>query len=85
MKIDNKYSIRKSSVDGVELVFAEKRIKNKGTEKEQEFLYEDVRYYNNVKTALNKYCLLQLESCENFLEVLKRIDSLEKLIEKLHA
>lgn len=81
MKLDNNWRIDSSS-EGSTLIFAEKRIKNKGKENEQEFLFEDPFYYNNVETALKVYLLKSLEKSEDVKHCINLIEETYKRIEK---
>ena len=81
MKLDNNWSIDSSS-EGSTLIFAEKRIKNKGKENEQEFLFEDQYYYNNVESALKAYLLKSLENSKDVKDCINLIEETYKRIEK---
>ena len=73
MKLDNFWSIDSSS-EGSTLIFAEKRIRNKGTEKEEEYLYTEPYYRPTIHSALRLY----LDKC---LEPAKDVKSCVELIE----
>jgi hypothetical protein len=83
MKIDNFYSID-SSNEGSTLLFSEQRIRNKGTEKEEEFLYTEPYYYNNVKSALKSFLFKSLEGSKDVEDCIKRIEIAEEKINKLN-
>lgn len=82
MKIDNFWSID-SSNEGSTLVFNEVRIRNKGTEKEEKYLYTEPYYYNNVKSCLVTYLLKALEPSADVKDCIKRIEASEETIKRL--
>lgn len=82
MKIDNFWSIDNTG-EGSTLVYNEKRIRNKGTEKEEEYIYTEPYYYNNVKSCLNAYLLKCLEPSEDVKDCIRRIEIAEETIKNL--
>lgn len=79
MKINENWSID-SSDEGCTLTFSETRIKNKDTEKEEEFLFKTPYYYPTIKTALVAYLNKSLEKSKDVEDCIKRIEKAEKEI-----
>ena len=65
MEINKNWRIEADSAGGVKLIFSENRIKNKDTDKEETFLYQDVFYYSNTLSALEAYLLKTLDKAKD--------------------
>lgn len=80
MKLNSKWSIEVEANGGVKLIFGEKRDRKKiGKDKKptgetEEYLFEDVWYYNNIQSALRAYLLKSLEDSKDVKDCLNKID-----------
>lgn len=79
MRLDDFWSID-STGEGSTLIFSEKRVRNKGTEKEEEYTYTEPYYYNSVKSCLVSYLLKSLEPSKDVKDCLNRIEISEERI-----
>lgn len=80
MKITTNWRTEAESNGGIKLIFAEKRIRKDGKNKGEEYLFEDVFYYNNIQTALQSFLIKSLEDSEDVKDCLERIKTAEKQI-----
>lgn len=66
------------------LVFCETRTRvKKGSEKEEEYTFEDKWYYPNIKQVLNRFIQEDTKECESIQELSIKLDNIYEAIEKL--
>jgi hypothetical protein len=82
LKINENWRVETDSVCST-LIFAEKRIKNKGTEKEQEHIYEENYYYPTVNQCLKAYLLKTQEDAKDVKDCIRRTKETLEEIKKL--
>jgi len=78
MILTKNYSIEFDENNAI-LVFKE----NKNSEKKGDYISTERFYYPNLKTCLNAFIQKDLHGSTTILNVLNRIDELEKIISKL--
>ena len=82
MKLDEKHLLVYDE-NNVTLRFQENRIRKKKNKTEESYLFQEDRYYPNVKSALKSYVNLKLKGSESIQNILDRIDEVESLISEL--
>ena len=84
LDLDSNWYLEPDSDSGIVLVFHEIRQKTKkDTNKEEDFLYEEKRFYPRIAQALTKYIDATQNNSETLQEILDKTDKLNKLVEKL--
>ncbi len=82
MKLDEKHLLVYDE-NNVTLRFQENRVRKKKDKTEESYLFQEDRYYPNVKSALKSYVNLKLKGSESIQNILDRIDEVELLINEL--
>jgi len=84
IELDNSWYMESDGASGIQLVFHEprKRVK-KGTEEEEDYIFEDIFYFTRVVQALRHYCDANQNSAKNLEEILEKTDKIYNILEKL--
>ena len=84
MKLDNNYLLVYDE-SNVVLRYEENRIRIKKDETKEPYLFNEDRYYPNVKTALKAYLNISLKGSKSIEDVIRRIEKAEKIISKTNV
>ena len=79
MKLDDNYLLVYDE-SNVVLRYEEKRIRIKKNETKEPYLFNEDRYYPNVKTALKAYLNISLKGSTSVEDIINRIEKAEKMI-----
>lgn len=91
IQLDQKFKLQNNSTHGVELVFEEKRTReklNKQREKTGEteiFLFKDTWYYPNPVLAIKKWIELTSSSVDNLDELIESTTQINKTLDKIYS
>ena len=84
IRLDDKYVLTPDSDNGVILTFSEmRRRKNKTTEKEEDYLFEDKTYHTRISQALTKYVDLTQNSSKTLEELFIKVDEIYAVIKRI--
>tara|TARA_R110001606_G_scaffold117039_2_gene246326 strand:+ start:383 stop:637 length:255 start_codon:yes stop_codon:yes gene_type:complete len=84
MKLDNNYLLVYDE-SNVVLRYEENRIRIKKDGTKEPYLFNEDRYYPNVKTALKAYLNISLKGSKSIEDVIRRIEKAEKIISKTNV
>jgi len=82
MKIDNDYHLAYDE-NNVMLIYKKNRIRKKKSGVEEPYVYQEIRYYPNVKSALKAYVNQKLKGSDSIKDILSRIYEVELLINNI--
>ena len=84
MKLDDNYLLVYDE-SNVVLRYEENRIRIKKDKTKEPYLFNEDRYYPNVKTALKAYLNISLKGSTSVEDVINRIEKAEKIISTLEV
>tara|TARA_B110000495_G_scaffold29089_1_gene21961 strand:+ start:647 stop:901 length:255 start_codon:yes stop_codon:yes gene_type:complete len=84
MKLDENYLLVYDE-SNVVLRYEENRIRIKKDGTKEPYLFNEDRYYPNVKTALKAYLNISLKGSKSIEDVIRRIEKAEKIISKTNV
>tara|TARA_B110000879_G_scaffold198905_1_gene271157 strand:+ start:64 stop:318 length:255 start_codon:yes stop_codon:yes gene_type:complete len=84
MKLDDNYLLVYDE-SNVVLRYEENRIRIKKDGTKEPYLFNEDRYYPNVKTALKAYLNISLKGSKSIEDVIRRIEKAEKIISKTNV
>ena len=84
MKLDDNYLLVYDE-SNVVLRYEENRIRIKKDGTKEPYLFNEDRYYPNVKTALKAYLNISLKGSTSVEDVIRRIEKAEKIISKTNV
>ena len=79
MKLDENYLLVYDE-SNVVLRYEENRVRIKKDETKEPYLFNEDRYYPNVKTALKAYLNISLKGSRSIEDIVNRIEKAEKMI-----
>jgi hypothetical protein len=84
IELDDYWYIESDGGNGIQLVFHEPRKRTKkGTDVEENYIFEDVFYFNRVVQALKHYCNKTQNSSKDLKDILEKTDKIYNILEKL--
>lgn len=81
--LDEKYSLQPDQFNGLVLTFSETRKRTKKDGTEEDFVFSDKWYFLKLSQTLRKYFQLKQMEAGSLEELLSKVESVEKIIEKL--